>query len=316
MSTVMVRWRDGEEFRVGGAEAIEAAVSSSSAAWIDILKPDRQAFDAIAQHLSIHPLAVEDALESYQRPKIDLYRDAVYLIWVAPSLREDDGLDMRKLDVFLTDRVLVTSHREPWEAIDLVAGEAADGLCRGVEWVLHGILDRAVDDVFPVVDALSDGLDEIEDRMLEHAAPALLERLYATKRLLISLRRIVGPERDVLRGLARQEALVSQEVYAYFQDVGDHLARVEDTVDTYRDVAGGIMDIYLSSVSNRLNQVMKQLTVVATIFMPLTLISGIYGMNFRFMPELGMRYGYPLVLIGMASIAFGMISYFRRRNWW
>jgi len=315
VSTVTVRWRDGDELRSGGVQDIEAAVASDQA-WIDIYQPDRQTLDAVCRHVSLHPLAVDDALEAYQRPKIDLYWDIVYLIWVMPALLPDDGLDMRKLDVFLGEKVLVTAHRELWPSIDVAAEEAASGLKRGVEWILHGILDGAVDEVFPIVDSLSDDLESLEDRMLERAAPELLEQLYATKRLLIALRRIVGPERDVLRGLARQEALVSQEAYAYFQDVGDHLARVEDTVDTYRDVAGGIMDIYLSSVSNRLNGVMKQLTVVATVFMPLTLITGIYGMNFRQMPELGSRYGYPAVLVGMATIAFGMMVYFKRRNWW
>jgi magnesium transporter len=130
------------------------------------------------------------------------------------------------------------------------------------------------------------------------------------------LHKVVGPERDVVRGLARLEAFVEPEAYMYFQDIGDHLARVADQIDTYREVANGTMDIYLSAQSNRMNQIMKTLTVVATIFMPLTLISGIYGMNFRHMPELEWPFGYFAALGLMGAIALSMTWYFRRRDWW
>lgn len=313
---IVVHWLDGDVARSGGVESLGVARESGGQVWIDITDANKAAFDALSPHWSLHPVWVDDALGGYQRPKLDLYGGRIYLTWIIPELLPDDGLRMHKLDAFLGERTLITVHDGPHEAIDLMLQEADDALRAGAEWALHGVLDRAVDSVFPIVDALSDRLENLEDIMLADAEGKHLEDLYRTKRLLIAIRRIIGPERDVVRGMARQEALVSPEAYAYFQDVGDHLARVEDTVDTYGDVARGVMDIYLSATSNRLNVIMKRLTIVSTIFLPLTVMTGIYGMNFRYLPELQWRYGYFAVLGAMLAVVIAMLTYFKRRDWW
>ncbi|TLM89310.1 MAG: magnesium transporter CorA family protein, partial [Actinobacteria bacterium] len=188
----------------------------------------------------------------------------------------------------------------------------------GPDWVLHAVVDRLVDGVLPIVDELGDQLDDIEDAMLGEPRKTDLERLYRVRRQLVHMHRIVAPERDIVRGLARERNVVSEEAYRYFQDVGDHLARVEDSIETYRDVGAGVMDIYLSAQSNRMNEIMKQLTVVATIFMPLTLLSGIYGMNvIRGMwPSVEGYWSFSLVVGSMIVIAACMSWYFRRKNWW
>jgi magnesium transporter len=259
---------------------------------------------------------VEDCLHWPQRPKYDVYPEVTFLIWLLPRYTVGNGVESAELDVFLGREHLVTVHAEPLQAIDLVADSVGEYLPRGVEWTLHTILDLAVDDALPIAEQLSDELEELEDAMLENARPEHLERLHSARRAIVQLHKIVTPEREIVRGLARLEAFVAPEAYMYFQDIGDHLARVADSVDTYRDVASSAMDLYLSAVSNRMNAVMKQLTVIATIFMPLTLISGIYGMNFDHMPELAWRYGYFGILGSMVAITVGMLYVFKRRGWW
>ena len=286
------------------------------AVWIDMVSPTEADFEAVQVRYRLHPLAVEDCLHFPQRPKIDVYEDATFLIWLIPQVVDSDGIITTELDVFLGEEHLITVHRGAVEAVDHVVRLAGDYLPRGVEWTLHGILDLAVDSVFPVIETISDELEELENLMLTDARTAHLQRLYTAKRALLQLHKVVVPERDVVRGLARLEAFVEPEAYMYFQDIGDHLARVTDAIETYRDVAGSTMDVYLSAQSNRMNQIMKQLTAVATIFMPLTLISGIYGMNFQHMPELAWRYGYFMVIGGMVVIAVWMAWFFRRREWW
>lgn len=314
-AAVTVRWVEDGALRSGGLDAL-VSVPADATVWVDVLDPDEATLHALAERFPMHPLAIEDCLHFPQRPKIDVYPDSTFLIWLIPVLVDSDGVQTHELDAFLGEEHLVTVHRERIQAIDAVAEEAAAFLSRGVEWTVHAILDRAVDALFPALEQIADALEELEDAMLANAEREHLARLYQAKRALVQLHKIVVPERDVVRGLARAEAFVEPDAYMYFQDIGDHLARAIDSIETYRDVASGAMDIYLSAQSNRMNEIMKQLTVIATIFMPLTLISSIYGMNFRYMPELEWRYGYFAVLVAMAAIAVWMVWFFRRRRWW
>lgn len=311
---ITVRWIEDGRLRSDGLPALPDGFGGP--VWVDVSEPDEVALEAVNARFPLPPLAVEDCLHYPQRPKLDAYRDLTFLIWMLPQVLAGGGVTAHELDVFLGEEHLITVHRADVPAVDRIMEHAEAYLERGAEWTLHAILDAAVDEVFPVVEALSDELEQLEDLMLSDARPEQLQRLYAARRALVALHKVIGPERDVVRGLARLEAFVEPEAYMYFQDVGDHLARVADQIDTYREVASGTMDIYLSAQSNRMNQIMKTLTVVATIFMPLTLISGIYGMNFRYMPELEWRLGYFGALGLMLAIGLGMVWYFRRREWW
>ncbi len=315
-ASITVRWIDSGELRSDGLESLPAEIPGP--VWIDVLDVDAAALAGVAARFDLPPLAVEDCLHFPQRPKIDVYPQVTFVIWLLPQVVTGDGIMSSELDVFLGEEHLVTVHRDSIEAVDRVAAHAEEYLKRGVEWTLHAILDTAVDEVFPVVESLSDELEELEDVMLSDARPTSLQRLYAAKRSLVQLHKVVGPERDVIRGLARLEAFVEPDAYMYFQDVGDHLARVADEVDTYRDVASGTMDIYLSSVSNRMNAIMKQLTIIATIFMPLTLISGIYGMNVTkgMWPSTAAGWAFPAIMGLMGAITLWMLWFFKRRDWW
>ncbi len=313
-ATVDVRWL-GSEGLVQGTLANIAQAVEATCAWIDVLDPDEESLRVLAEHFDLHPLAIEDCLHFPQRPKLDLYSGSLFLVWLGVS-QNSEGVENSELDIFLGNRWVITVHPHPLPALDAITLEADMHLARGADWLLHAIVDRMVDGVFPVIDELGDRLDRLQDAMLERTERSQLEELYDLRRELLFMHKTVAPERDSLRALVREREIVSEEAYRYFQDVADHLARVEDSIDTYREVAAAVMDVYLSAQSNRMNAIMKQLTIMATIFMPLTLITGIYGMNFKHLPELGWRYGYFGVLASMVAISVAMLVFFKRREWW
>lgn len=317
-ATVTVRWMEGDTLRVGGPADLAGAVADKCTTWVDVLDPDEPSLTAVAAQFGLHQLAVEDCLHFPQRVKIDLYPEAAFMVWIFPRLGDGSIIRDTELDIFLGEGFLITSHRESVPAIDAIAGDAARALSRGAVWTLHSLLDRGVDELFPIIDDLSETLDALESVMLGAPGDDDLQRLYATKRALVRLYRVVSGERDILRSMARRQEYISQEAYLYFQDIGDHLARAVDAIDTYRDVASGAMDIYLSAVNNRMNAIMKQLTVVATIFMPLTLISGIYGMNLLkgMWPPSETAWSFAAVIGSMLVITVGMLWFFKKRSWW
>jgi magnesium transporter len=317
-ATVIVRWVVDDAVKSGGLDALAEARASSGAVWVDVSEPDKEAIAALGAHFTLHPLATEDVLHFPQRPKIDSYPDNIFIAWVVPQLTSRKVVRGDEVDIFLGKDYLITSHRNHVQAVVDVAADACGVLARGAEWTLHSILDRSVDQMFPIADEVGEELDRIEDALLDKVQESQLQELYKAKRVLLGVHKIIGPERDVLRALARHDEFVSQEAYLYFQDVGDHVARISDTIDTYRDVASSAMDIYLSAVSNRLNVVMKQLTVVATIFMPLTLITGIYGMNLttNMWPSPDFPWSFAAVIGSFVVITLSMLVVFKRRGWW
>ena len=313
---ITARWIAEGVLRSDGLDAVPDDLTGPL--WIDVADPDEAALAAVSERIALPPLAVEDCLHYPQRPKLDMYHDLSFAIWLLPQVVTDDGVVTHEIDMFLGEEHLVTVHSGDVPALSRVIDRADAHLARGVEWTVHAILDAAVDEVFPIVDAAADELEELEDLILADARPEHLQRLYAAKRTLVALRRIVSPERDVVRSLARLEAFVEPDAYMYFDDIGDHLARLGDAIETYRDVANGTMDLFLSVQSNRLNGIMKQLTVVATIFMPLTLISGIYGMNVvhGMWPPATAVWSFGFIIAVMTLIALWMILFFRRKDWW
>lgn len=314
MADVVVRWLDGGEVRTGGLETLDAA-RRRPPLWVDVTSADEATLGTLAAAFELHPLAVEDVLHEQQRPKIDTYAGHLFLVWTVP-LAVHGRLHYAEIDIFLGEDFIVTCHAEKLDAVDAVAVGAAEHLGKGPAWVLHALVDHATDCVLPLVDGIGEQLDTLEDALMERARPEDLRRLQTSRRKLRAVHRVLGPERDVLRALVRESAYVSEDAYRYFQDVGDHLARAEDAVDTQRDIAASAMDIYLSSVSNRLNLVMKRLTIVTAVFLPGTLIAGIYGMNFRVMPELGLDFGYPAALALIVIVTVGMLYWFKRSEWW
>ncbi|NTU70855.1 MAG: magnesium/cobalt transporter CorA [Coriobacteriia bacterium] len=320
MTIVSTRWVD----ETGTVQCEEGTAFGSKTPangfiWVDVVAPDDVVLGELDARFSLHALALEDVRHAQSRPKIDIYKDSLFLAWLAPRRLTADSVQTDEVDVFIGSDYLITLHDEPNDTIDVVSADLNRAMSKGPDWLLHAIIDRLVDDTLPLVDQIGDSLEAIEDDMLDdNPRTEELRSLQLVRRQLLRLHRIVAPERDILRGLARESDVISEDAYRYFLDVGDHVARGLDAIETYQDVAAGVMDLYLSAQNNRMNEIMKQLTVVATIFMPLTLISGIYGMNIvvgMWPPPLAL-WSFPAVVGAMVVIAVVMAAYFRKRNWW
>jgi magnesium transporter len=322
MAEVVARWLDSDGGLKSGGEADIDAAQQSGASWVwaDVTKPDADTLAALCARFGLHELAIEDVEHSQRRAKLDEYPNGLFLVWLTPEHPRGDSVTLGELDVFIGKDYLVTVHAKPNKAVDVVVGDVPRLMQAGPAWALHKIIDLLVDSTLPLVDSVGEQLSGIEDKMLDNPRQDDLRSLHRVRRQLVRLHRIVAPERDMLRGLARASDVISEDAYRYFQDVGDHLARALDSIETYQDVAASVMDVYLSAQSNRMNEIMKQLTVVATIFMPLTLISGIYGMNLTagMWPPTGdvNRWSFSAVMVVMLVIAASMALYFRRKNWW
>lgn len=272
--------------------------------------------------LAVHPLTIEDIQNGgYQPPKVDDFGSYLFIIVHALQVQANaDELQTRELDLFLGANYLVTSHsgdamppvEKTFQRItrdERVHQNGSDFLC-------HALLDALVDDYMPLLDQLDDEIDWLEDSVLQKPEPETLERILTLKHSIMALRRIVGPEREIINRLSRDDfPLIDRQSRIYFRDIYDHLVRIQDLSESLRDIVSGALDIYLSSTSLRMNEVMKALTVVSTIFLPLTFLTGVYGMNFKIFPEVNWQYGYPMAWgIFLLTIVIQVI-YFKRKGW-
>ncbi len=292
--------------------------------WLDMLSPTEQELATIAELFQLHPLAVEDASNEHQRPKVEEYEHFLFLVFHTINLdASKQDLVMGELDVFVGQNYLITVHNEPVKELEEVEQRwkrNGTQVERGVGILLYSLLDTVVDHYFPVADELVDQAEALEDRMFAEAR-TVHERqftldLLALKKQFLAFRRIASPERDVLNVLTNRDSpFLNEHVTVYFRDIYDHVARLNDTLDLYRDQLSTIMDANLSIVSNNLNKIMRTLTVMSIILMIDALVVGIYGMNFDFMPELHLHYGYFGVLIFMAVVSGLLLLFFRKIRW-
>jgi magnesium transporter len=321
MINTLVLNRDSKTFdRIDDPEKIsDLCAAAPNVVWVDVSDPTGLDFDELAKEFGFHPLSIEDSRSPHQRPKIEEYEGYYFIVLYESLLRDDQELELHELNIFLGKNYLVTVHSQPIRAI-----ETAERLWRGWTDMAHRgpglltylLIDSIVDDYMPVLDTLSDRIDALEDQIFGDFQPDTIQQIFRIKKQLIFLRRAVAPLRDVFNTLLRREQpLFSRETAIYFQDVFDHLIRVADSIDTMRDMLGSTMDAYLSVSSNRMNMVMKRLTGISAILMSVTLVAGIYGMNFKFMPELEWRYGYVGTLGAMLIIALALYLFFRRIDW-
>ena len=316
MSEVIVRWLDSSGVvRSGGEESLQP--ENAAWAWIDVCDPDAEILRTLTELFEMHPLITEDVLHNKRRAKLDIYLNGTFLVWLTPMHRQSETITAHELDVFMSDKTLITFHNGADVAVDTVARDTKQALARGPEWLLHGLLDLLVDSSLPLVDAMGEELSVLEDSMLVELKENDVKRLHEIRRQLVRMHRLIAPERDVLRGLGRENGTNDEEVYRYFQDIGDHMSTLLDSIETYQDVGASVMDVYLSVQNNRMNLVMKQLAIVATLFMPLTFISGMYGMNVTrsMWPPVDAWWSFPLVVGVMAVIAIGMSVYFKKKKW-
>lgn len=304
------------------AEITRAALENPErVTWIDLADPTLEEERKVLEELGgFHALAIEDCRSPAHHPKVDEFPGYLFVIMhgILP-VKAGEDFDTVLMCAFLGDRYLVTYHRDAIASIDRTLEHCRanpPAFLRGPDNIFHLVVDDMVDAYLPVLEQMDDALDTIEDEVFLRPSNRTLHRILRMKKDVMRMRRISTHQREVLNRLSRGEfSLVTEEERIYYRDVYDHLVRIADLADTYRDLISGTLDAYLSVVSNRLNEVMKTLTIIATIMLPLSLIAGIYGMNFKFLPELEWPYGYFFALGLMAVIALGMLLYFRRKGW-
>jgi magnesium transporter len=287
--------------------------------WLDVIAPTPDELRLLAEEFAFHPLAMEDAAKRHQRPKIDFYDGFLFLVFYELAVA-DDRTEIHELSCFVGANYLVTIHERECVAVAAIAarwcGKPEELGKRGVGFLVYALLDAIVDDYFPVVDAFSDRIEALEDRIFEQTDPHAQRDVFALRKDLTAIRRVLGPERDVMNLLVRRDSpALGEETVVYFQDVYDHILRVTDNLDAYRELLSGALDASLSVTSNRLNRVMKTLTASSIILMSMTLVASVYGMNFDHMPELHWRLGYAWALGLMAVIGVVLLNIFRRIDW-
>ncbi len=312
-----------EERAVDLADIPSLAVPGDGVLWLDVVGvSDPAIVKAIGDRFGFHPLALEDVLNIPQRPKVESFDDHILIV-----LREIRGEEEpEQVSIFLGDRVVVTFQERPGDSFEPVRERLRKGVGRirteGADFLAYALCDAVLDAFFPTLEKLGDEVEQLEDRVIASPVSTTFQEIHRVKQRLLQVRRAVWPARDAMNELLREESpLVRPGTRVYLRDCYDHTVQVMDMVETYRELTSGLVDEYMSSVSNRMNEIMKVLTIIATIFIPLTFIVGIYGMNFDRaaspynMPELGWRYGYPAVIAVMAAAAAGMLYYFWRKKW-
>jgi magnesium transporter len=293
--------------------------------WLDLEAPTASEFDLLRDVFHFHPLAIEDAMRPHQRPKLDEYDGYCFLVADEVSLdtgalrspeTEEDAVQTRQLSMFLGANYLVTIHIQPVEAVRSFR-ERCDHrhtiLERDPGFLLYSLLDVLVDRYFPLLETLDGLMDDLEDRIVDRPEPDTLQTIFAIKRNLTRLRRHAAPLREVLQTLTtRNIPGIQESALPYLRDVADHLFRIYETLDSYRDLMSNMLDAYLSQVSNEMNRIMQKLTAVATVFLPLTFITGVFGMNFAVQPWLHTNFWFWMVF--MAALGIGTYAWFHRRK--
>lgn len=312
-----------EEREVAVADVPGLSPPKKGVLWIDVVGlSDPGVIRALGDRFGMHPLAQEDVLNVPQRPKVEWYGEKLLMVlWQVRFQKPSE-----QLSFFASDRVLISFQETPVDSFEPVRARIRQGGGRirgeGADYLLYSLCDAVLDAFFPLLERLGDEVEELEERVIESPFPETFSSIRALKRELLSVRRAVWPARDALHLLLIEEhALIRPGTKIFLRDCYDHAVQLMDMVNVYRELAGGLVEEYQSAVSNRMTEVMKALTIVASFFIPLTFIVGIYGMNFDpdaspfNMPELKWKYGYLAVLLLMAAVAGGMFRHFRKKKW-
>ena len=312
---VRVRVFVGKQITTGGEELLGA----SGIRWIDVLEANEPLMKRLGEQFGLHRLAIEDALHLDQRPKLEEYPGHQFIVLQGFSPEGATGTDvvMHEMHFFLGEDWLITVHERSHEAIEAVHkrvdADPAGTMGRGPDFVAYLVADEMVDLHFPLLDRFSDALEEIEERIFTDASQALMHRAFGLKRSLGLVRRVLSPQRDVVGMLARSGVKhVQDRTTLYFRDVFDHLVRIYEQIDAARDLTGNVMDVYLSVIANRTGEVTKQLTIFASIFMPLSFVVGFFGQNFE---ALSRPYFLAAMVVLLVAVPSSMLVWFRHRRW-
>ena len=306
-----------------------AYLDTESVSWVDMLGlGNKETWRQMGEVFNLHLMAQEDVVNVPQRPKVVDYEGHLLIIaWMVMVHPKLDNFHKEQVSLILGKHYLLTVQEEPdYDCFGPVRDRIrkGQGIIRkhGADYLAYTLLDSIIDGFFPVLEVYGERIEELEDEVVARPTRKTLEKIYKIRRELLTLRRAIWPQRDAINTLIRDGSdLISPEVRIYLRDCYDHTVQVMDMVETYRELSSGLMDVYLSSVGNKMNEIMKLLTVISSIFIPLTFVAGIYGMNFNTekspfnMPELSWYLGYPLCLVLMGTIASGLVYFFWRRGW-
>ncbi len=323
---VMAYGPDGfAERSLASAAAVREELARWPVVWLNVDGLGGEAvIREIGEIFGLHKLALEDVVHAHQRAKVDEYGATLYIVLRLPEPGE--RLDSEQLSLFLGRNFVVTFQERAGDSFEPVRERIRSGKgalrASGPDYLAYALLDAGIDSAFPVLEALGERLEDLEDELVVRPRRGTVAEIHGIKRDLLAVRRAVWPLREMLNALGRESTpLVAAETRLYLRDCYDHVVQIIELLETYREIASGLLDVYLSSLSNRMNEIMKVLTIIATIFIPLGFIASLYGMNFDTqaspwnMPELTWRLGYPFALGVMAAVAGGLLFWFRRRGW-
>lgn len=321
----IIVYRDGAEKVEEGftvSQLPELLKEQNILVWVDMEKPTLEEDQVLSDVFQFHPLTIEDCRGTRHHPKIEEFPD--YLYFIIHGVRADtssERFNTIELDGFIGRNFILTYHHETFRSINLVKQRVRTSPVpcqRGSAYLLYLVLDNIIDFYMPVMEDFDEAINGLEDDIfsMRIKGNAVLENILLLKRNVLRLRRISSKQQEILLRMSRGEfALIDQHMLPFYRDIYDHLVRVSDLSEQYRDLLSGTLDAYLSVVSNRMNEIMKVLTIFSAIMLPLTFIAGVYGMNFDNMPELHSRYGYYTVVIIMLVVAVSMLIYFKRKGW-
>jgi len=277
--------------------------------------------EKVGRHFNIHPLVLEDIVNTGQRPKTEEFEDLIFV--VLKMLHYDENLEKitsEQFSLVLGPNFLISFQEIQGDVFRTVRERIRKPKTRirkaGCDYLAYALIDAIVDHYFLILEKLGENIEALEEDLLENPSPETLQTLHEMKREMIYLRKQIWPIRELINSLVKGESsLINESTRLFFRDIYDHTIQIIDTIESYRDILSGMLDIYLSTLSNKMNEVMKVLTIIATIFIPITFVAGIYGMNFKFMPELEWRWGYVMVWAIIVVVVGIMISYFKKKKW-
>ena len=316
---------DEERFEEREVETVEECFpfkESPTVSWINIDGVyDIETVEKLGTHFDIHPLVLEDIVNIGQRPKMEDFESYIFLVikMIAYDEKKDD-IDAEAVSIIVGPNYVLSFQEHPGDVFEPIRNRLRNKKGRiikmGPDYLAYALMDIIIDNYFSILERVGDRVEVMDEELVANPATETLVEIQKLKREMIFLRKSVWPLREMISGLQRAESkLFKKQTEVYLRDMYDHTIQVIDTVEALRDMISGILDIYMTSVSNKMNEVMKVLTIIATIFIPLTFIAGIYGMNFQYMPELGIRWAYPVVWIVMSTVSIVMLLFFRRRKW-
>ncbi len=294
---------------------------SDEIVWLDLDGLSNESvLSAIKDLFTIHELTLSDIVNVPQRPKIEEQENYTIIITHMMSMNEEYEIDSEQISIVLGKNFVLTFQEKPGDVFESLRDRfrKSKGALRrsGTDYLAYALSDRIIDQYFPILEKYGDYLEDIEEELIVDPSKEILSEIYHARRQLLGLRRAIWPQREIFSSLIRDEFKnINKTTNTYFRDVYDHVIEIIDVVENYRELASGFMDVYLSSMSNKLNDVMKVLTVISTIFIPLSFFAGIYGMNFKYMPELEYEYSYPILIVVMIVLGGGMLLGFKKKGW-